>query len=90
MGLMPTCKEMSELVSAAREQELPFLKRMFMALHLLMCRHCAAARGQLRLLHEAAGKMDDFCSLEDPGNELSPEVAERIKAMLKCQPAVSD
>ncbi|MFH1985774.1 MAG: hypothetical protein ABIL58_28400 [Pseudomonadota bacterium] len=90
MAMMPTCKEMSELVSGAMERKPPFLKRLFMRLHLLMCPNCVSAREQVRLLHEAAGRFDDFCTLEDPNRRLPPEVAERIKAMLNCPPTASD
>jgi len=90
MEIMPTCKEMSQLVSGAMERRLPLLKRFFMRTHLLMCPHCASARQQLLLLHEAASRFDDFCTLEDPDRTLPPEVAERIKAMLNCPPTESE
>ncbi len=35
--------------------DLPFPKRISMARHLLMCRHCATVRDQIRLIREAAG-----------------------------------
>ena len=84
MGMMPNCKEMTELASAAMEREPPMVRRLLMAIHRLLCPNCKAAHHQLRLIHEAAGRFDDFCSLDDPDRALPPEVAERIKTLLKC------
>ena len=87
MGILPTCEEMSKLASVAREHNVPLLKRIFMTIHLIACRHCKAAAEQLEILHDAAGRMDDFCMQEDPDRGLPPEVAQRIKDMLKCPPS---
>lgn len=90
MGIIPTCKEMSELASAAMECETPLVQRILMAVHWLMCPNCRAARDQMRLIHEAAGRVDDFCALDDTATHLPPEVAGRIKAMLNCPPPEND
>jgi len=68
------------------DARLPFHHRIAIQMHLLMCRFCARFRRQLNLLRNMS-RYDDSGILppELPG-QLTPDVRERIKASLRCQP----
>ena len=51
---MMTCKEVSTLVSMEQVDEAPRARRMAVQLHLMMCRHCRAFRGQLQRIGDVA------------------------------------
>jgi len=51
---MLNCKQASLLASRAQDEELQFLERMTLKLHLLLCRSCAHFTQQLSILREAS------------------------------------
>ncbi len=51
---MPTCEDISHLVSAGMDEELAFGDRMKIRVHLAMCRWCRRFETQLRLLRQVA------------------------------------
>jgi hypothetical protein len=81
---MPSCKEVSRLVSESMDRELPFRQRLSMRLHLLMCSLCSRFRRQIRFLREAAHAFGKGEEGEQPANvQLSPEARARIKQVLE-------
>jgi hypothetical protein len=55
---MLSCKEVSILLSKARDTRLPVHQRLAVRLHLLYCRGCAQFRKQLAFLHRLARHPD--------------------------------
>jgi len=51
---MLSCKEVSELLSKARDTRLPLYQRLAVRLHLLYCEGCTQFRRQLAFLHRLA------------------------------------
>lgn len=51
---LPTCEDISRLVSTGMDQNLAFGDRMKVRLHLAMCRWCRRFEAQLRLLRQVA------------------------------------
>ncbi len=77
---MPSCKEVSRLVSESMETKLPLRKRIGLWMHLSMCRLCRGFARQLRVIQAAAkqhGESDDDTSLADA--TLSDDARERIR-----------
>ena len=65
---MPSCKEVSRLVSESMETKLPLRKRIGLWMHLSMCRLCRGFSRQLRVIQAAAkqhGESEDDTSLAD-------------------------
>ena len=78
-GLMPNCKEVTEMVSMSLDEPMPFFTRVRMWMHLAMCRYCSRFRRQLLFLQDAlrqARTTPDF-GPEAPG--LSEDARRRIK-----------
>jgi hypothetical protein len=85
MLLMPSCKEVSRLVSESMDRDLPLRRRFPMRLHLLMCSLCARFRRQFLFLSDAAqflGEASEDGELFTKAR-LSPEARARIKQALK-------
>jgi hypothetical protein len=81
MFFMPSCKEVSCLVSESMDRDLPFRQRFSMRLHLLMCSLCSRFRRQIMFLREAAhsfGEAHDGDELFSKV-ELSADARARIK-----------
>jgi hypothetical protein len=81
---MPSCKEVSRLVSEAMDRELPVGRRLAVRIHLTMCRFCDRYRRQLLAIRETlrrcAAERPDAAA--DPGFALSPEARDRIRRSL--------
>ncbi|MFN4261640.1 MAG: zf-HC2 domain-containing protein [Gemmataceae bacterium] len=85
MLFMPSCKEVSRLVSESLDRDLPFWQRFSVRLHLLMCSLCSRFRRQILFLHDAAHA---FGEASEEGAvltnaRLSPEARARIKQVLE-------
>jgi hypothetical protein len=85
MLFMPSCKEVSRLVSESMDRDLPFRQRLSMRLHLLMCSLCSRFRRQILFLRDAA---HSFGEASEEGElladvQLSPEARARIKETLQ-------
>ena len=77
---MPSCKEVSRLISESMETKLPLRKRIGLWMHLSMCRLCKGFVRQLRVIQTAAkehGESKDDTSLADA--TLSDDARERIR-----------
>jgi hypothetical protein len=65
------------------DRKLPFHHRMFLTMHMLMCRYCFRFRRQLLLLRELS-RFDKIVDIStDYPAGLSLDARERIKASLK-------
>jgi hypothetical protein len=82
--LLPTCQEMSKLVSDALDRRLPWHIRMRMFVHLRMCVLCEQYRHQLALLRRLLRLKYDSPSMggQAPQPGLSDEAKERIRRAL--------
>ena len=81
---MPSCKEVSRLVSESMEMKLPLRKRIGLWIHLSMCRLCKGFARQLRVIQAAAkehGESEDDTSLADA--TLSDDARERIRRAMQ-------
>ena len=50
---MPTCKDITQLVSESHDRPMSWSERFKMRLHLAICRYCSRFQRQLDVLHEA-------------------------------------
>jgi predicted anti-sigma-YlaC factor YlaD len=80
--VMPSCRDISRLVSDAMDHRLPLHQRALIRLHLSMCALCRRYERQLHLLHHA---VNHFADPEE--NQVAPPLSaaakERLKASLK-------
>lgn len=53
---MPTCSDVSRLVSESHDRPMSWMERARMRLHLAMCRYCLRFQRQLDVLHTAIEK----------------------------------
>jgi len=80
---MFSCKDVSQKFSESMDQKLPFHQRMFIRIHMLMCKYCSRFRRQLLLLREIS-RSDKIVDISpDFSAGLSQQARERIKASLK-------
>ncbi len=79
---MPNCREVTRLVSEGLDRDLPFLSRLALRLHLLMCGGCRRFARQMRLLHETVRK---HVAAGQPADAavLSAEAKERIRQQME-------
>ena len=77
------CKDVSSKVSEAMDRKLPLHHRMFIRMHLMMCKYCARFRQQLLLLRKAS-RIDELAGdAPDPALSLSMEARVRMNDALK-------
>ncbi len=57
--VMPSCRDISQLISAGMDHHLPLHKRLSIRLHVSMCKFCRRYEKQLHLLHEGVGHYAD-------------------------------
>ena len=81
---MLSCKEAAWLISESMDRDLPFMQRLGIRAHLLMCKHCTRYRRQLLFIRDAIQHYLDEVENEEsvPPVSLSPEALERINAYL--------
>jgi len=77
------CKDVSQRFSESMDRKLPFHDRMFIRIHMLMCKYCSRFRPQLLLLRELSRSDKIVGMSEDFSAGLSQQARERIKASLK-------
>lgn len=82
--LLPTCQEMSKLLSDTLDRRLPWHTRGRMFIHLRMCVFCEQYRHQLALLRRLLRLTYDSHSSgrQTPQPRLSDEAKERIRRAL--------
>ncbi len=81
---LPSCKEVSRLVSESLETKLPLRKRIGLWMHLSMCRLCKGFARQLLVIRTAAkehGESKNDSSLADA--TLSDDARERIRRAMQ-------
>lgn len=80
--MMPSCRDVSQMVSDAMDRRLPLRKRLGIRLHVSMCALCRRYEKQLLLLREGTRRYAD-----PDGNpaekSLSPAARERLKHALE-------
>jgi hypothetical protein len=79
--VMPSCKDISELISQTMDRQLPLRKRLSIRLHVSMCGLCRRYEKQLHLLRRG------FTCYADPDQNtaeksLSPETKARLEKAL--------
>lgn len=81
---MLSCKEAAWLISESMDRDLPFMQRLGIRAHLLMCKHCTRYRRQLLFIRDAIQHYLDEIENEEsvPPVSLSPDALERINAYL--------
>jgi hypothetical protein len=78
---MLSCKDVTQLISESMDTSLPVGKRIWVRIHLLMCKFCARYERQLLLIRETVRRL---VGTEDrTGESLSEEAKERIRNSLK-------
>lgn len=79
--VMPSCKDISALVSQGMDTQLPVMKRFSIRLHVSMCSLCRRYEKQLHMLREGTTHYanPDENEVEE---SLSPEAVQRLKATL--------
>ncbi len=75
-----TCHDMSRLSSQSLDVTLPFLTRLRMKFHLLICRWCRRYRAQLTILRRSLSRLGTDAA--DTGPALPAEARERIRKKL--------
>ena len=78
MHMMPSCREVTQMVSESMDRSLSFRTRLWMWMHLALCRYCKRFRRQLLAL--------GIASRLAPGEDavvLTDEVKHRMKETLK-------
>ena len=82
--VLPSCKEITQLVSEAMDHRLPWRKRWAVRLHLSLCRLCRRYETQLHLLREGARRYAEP-EQNAAGKSLSTAARERLKQALAHQ-----
>lgn len=79
--VMPSCRDISQLISAGMDRNLPLRKRLSIRLHVSMCRFCRRYGKQLHLLHEGVGHYADP-DANVVEKSLSPAAKEKLEKAL--------
>jgi len=74
---MLTCAEITELVTAYLEKQMPWRRRMAFRMHIGMCRHCRAYLRQMRTTVQTLGHMP----AEPIPTDVLDELARRLRSM---------
>lgn len=79
--VMPSCRDISQLISDGMDRNLPLPKRLSIRLHVSMCKFCRRYEKQLHLLHEGVGH---YANPEENVVEksLSPAAKEKLEKAL--------
>lgn len=82
---MPNCKEVTRLVSESMEHKLPFRKRVFLWMHLSMCKLCGGFGKELQMIQDATRRHAENIEKDaTPGDSsLSNEARERLRRALE-------
>lgn len=82
-GLMPSCREVSELVSLSMDKQPPLRRRIAARMHLWMCALCRRYEKQLHLIRKGTQL---YASPEaNAGDALSPEARARLQRKLSAK-----
>ena len=83
--MMPSCKDVSELVSRSLDENLSFRERMGVRMHLVVYKWCRRYHDQLHLIREAITWVEQEPRPDDPLISLSVEARARINKSLQKQ-----
>ena len=79
--MMPSCKDVSEMISQGIDGDLPFRKRVSVRLHVSLCCFCRRYEKQIHLLRRGFGCYAD--PDKNPAEKsLSPEAKARLEKAL--------
>lgn len=87
---MLSCKQAIRLVSEQLDRELPFWRRVWLRLHVAMCRACGRYTRQVKGLDQAVRQRYGGDSAARGPVRLPDEALERIKASLRSSGPSSD
>ncbi len=77
--MMMKCKEVSHLIASSEAEDLGFMKRFELRLHLMMCKHCQNYADQIKALGRGARRM---VGAQEPSSEdlqkLEDEICDKI------------
>lgn len=77
------CKDVSKKISDSMDRNLPFHHRMFIRIHLMMCKYCARFKKQLLMLRKLSRLETSSGEDSTPPIVLSMEARKRIKKSLR-------
>ena len=83
---LPTCRELTPVLSQSLERRLTLRERLTLRLHFLICVYCVRYLEQLRLMRAAVRAREAQSHADDPGGatpSLTPEARERIRRALR-------
>lgn len=80
--LTPKCTEVTRLLSRGLDHRLPFLIRIRLRLHFVICTYCARYAAHLRLLRKLASEFHEHAH-DIPGPGLPRETGARIREALR-------
>lgn len=80
--VMPSCRDISQLISDGMDRKLPLRKRLSIRLHVSMCGLCRRYEKQLHLLREGTHHYADPDENEVE-KSLSPEAKEKLQKALE-------
>ena len=76
------CSEVTKLISKSMDQDLPFMQKVGVRIHLAMCRYCSRYKRQLELMRKFIKEAIDAEIVPAPPLTLSPQARERMKQRL--------
>jgi hypothetical protein len=80
---MFSCKEVSQRISESMDRGLPLNQRVFIRIHLMMCKYCYLFRKQLFFLRQLGRFSHSLGEAGGSALTLSDEARQRIKNSLK-------
>ncbi|UCH20203.1 MAG: zf-HC2 domain-containing protein [Deltaproteobacteria bacterium] len=80
---MFNCKEVTRVVSESMDRTLPIHQRIFIRIHLLMCKYCSRFRSQLLLIRNLIRSEKMRAGDSDDTIVLPPDACGRIKRSLQ-------
>ncbi len=78
---MPSCKDISRLVSESMERRLSWRKRAGIRFHLLMCRHCSRYQKQLILLQKLLRTQSESLTVSSQA-KLNDKAKEKLRQLV--------
>ncbi len=78
---MRSCKDTARLLSDSRDQHLPFMTRLGLRMHVMMCRFCRRYDHQLDVIETVVASYATSAEEMHPAT-LSPDARARIKESL--------
>jgi hypothetical protein len=80
---LPSCKDITALISRSMEKDLSLREKMIMKTHLYTCIACRRYLTQLEFMSEVIGKQEEKIEKGEYAPRLSSEASERLKNALK-------